>query len=142
MGMNTDTQHMAYVLREGQKDAPDGLKEGLRKSNRMQEIVLENMRAGKTGNEVLTSCLEQMEKEGIEGQIYCHPIGDWGHDAGAVMGEWVDWRHKIILMPQNARIHQPPHIRTSSRRTANPPQDLLQHRALRLFLCSRAKGDA
>ncbi|KAF8897835.1 hypothetical protein BD779DRAFT_404541 [Infundibulicybe gibba] len=74
MGLNTDTQHMAYVLRtsnasgEAESDAPKGLKEGLKKSNRMQEVVLENMQAG------------------IDGQIYCHPIGDWGHDAGAVMG--------------------------------------------------------
>lgn len=89
MGLNTDTQHMAYVLRtdEGEKDAPQGLKDGLKKSNRMQDLVLEKMRAGKTGNEVLQQCLELMAQEGIEGQIYSHPIGDWGHDAGAVIGK-------------------------------------------------------
>lgn len=91
MGLNTDTQHMAYVLRTSrpapETDAPESLKEGLRKSNRMQDIVLQNMRAGLTGNEVLRRCLDQMEAEGIEGQIFSHPIGDWGHDAGAVMGE-------------------------------------------------------
>ncbi|KAI0082357.1 hypothetical protein K474DRAFT_1585357 [Panus rudis PR-1116 ss-1] len=88
MGMNTDTQHMAYVLRtsEGEQDVPQGLKDGLRKANRLQDINLEKMKAGKTGNEVLTECLEQMKKEGIEGQIYSHAIGDWGHSAGAVMG--------------------------------------------------------
>lgn len=90
MQLNTDTQHLAYVLRrngaEAETDAPDGLKEGLRKSNRMQDIVLENMRPGLTGNTVLRRSLHQMELEGIEGQIYCHPIGDWGHDAGSVMG--------------------------------------------------------
>jgi len=47
---------------------------------------LEIMKPGMTGNEVLQKCLEQMEKEGIEGQIYSHPIGDWGHAPGAVMG--------------------------------------------------------
>lgn len=89
MGMNTDTQHLAYVLRtsEGETDAPEGLKAGLRKGNRMQDIVLENMKAGLSGDEVLQRCLEQMKLEDIEGQIYSHPIGDWGHDAGAVMGE-------------------------------------------------------
>ena len=89
MGMNTDVQHMAYVLRtsQGEIDAPAGLKDGLRKANRMQDIVLENMRAGKTGNEVLSEVLAQMADEEIQGQIYCHPIGDWGHAPGAVMGE-------------------------------------------------------
>ncbi|KAJ3757890.1 peptidase M24, structural domain-containing protein [Lentinula raphanica] len=86
MGMNTDTQHMAYVLRDGETDVPASLKQGLKKANRMQDIHLEIMRAGMTGNEVLQKCLAQMKLEGIEGQIYSHPIGDWGHDAGAVIG--------------------------------------------------------
>ncbi|KAL1946504.1 hypothetical protein VTO73DRAFT_14608 [Trametes versicolor] len=88
MGLNTDVQHMAYVLRtsQGETDAPAGLKEGLKKANRMQDIVLEVMEAGKSGNEVLKESLAQMKAEGIEGQIYCHPIGDFGHSAGAVIG--------------------------------------------------------
>ncbi len=90
MGMNTDVQHMAYVLRtsQGETDAPQGLKEGLKRANRMQDIVLENMTAGKTGNDVLTESLTQMEVERIKGQVYCHPIGDWGHAPGAVMGTY------------------------------------------------------
>ena len=89
MGMNTDVQHMAYVLRtsRGEVDAPAGLREGLRKANRMQEIVLERMKAGKTGNDVLKECLAQMKLEDIEGQVYSHPIGDWGHAPGAVLGK-------------------------------------------------------
>lgn len=88
MGLNTDVQHMAYVLRtsQGETDALPGLKVGMQKANRMQNIVLENMQAGKTGNRVLKECLEQMTVEGIQGQIYSHPIGDWGHAPGAVMG--------------------------------------------------------
>ena len=88
--MNTDTQHMAYVLRtsQGEQDVPEGLKQGLKKANRMQDINLEKMKAGKTGNEVLKECLDQMKLDGIEGQVYSHPIGEWGHSGGAVMGEF------------------------------------------------------
>ncbi|PIL37329.1 hypothetical protein GSI_01022 [Ganoderma sinense ZZ0214-1] len=88
MGLNTDVQHMAYVLRtsENETDALPGLKVGMQKANRMQNIVLENMQAGKTGNQVLKECLDQMAAEGIQGQIYSHPIGDWGHAPGAVLG--------------------------------------------------------
>ena len=95
MGMNTDVQHVAYVLRTSQNetDALPGLKVGMQKANRMQAIVLENMKAGKTGNEVLVECLDQMKAEGIRGQIYSHPIGDWGHAPGAVMGETESCRH-------------------------------------------------
>lgn len=78
MGLNTDTQSLAYVLRREEVDAPESLKQGLKKANRMQDIHLEIMRPGMTGNEVLAKCLAQMKLEGIEGQIYSHPIGDWG----------------------------------------------------------------
>lgn len=90
MHMNTDTQHMSYVLRPGETDAPEGLKEGLRKANRMQDIALEELRPGRTGNEVLSRCLDRMRQEGIEGQMFSHPIGDWGHDAGAVVGAYME----------------------------------------------------
>ncbi|KAF9006509.1 hypothetical protein BDQ17DRAFT_1389321 [Cyathus striatus] len=90
MGLNTDTQHMAYVLRtsdpNAETDVPDSLKEALRKSNKMQDIVLTNMMAGLTGNHVLQKSLVDMKMARIEGQIFSHPIGDWGHDAGAVIG--------------------------------------------------------
>lgn len=71
LGLNTDTQHLGYVLRQGETDVPEGLKAGLRSSNRMQEIVRAKMQPGKTGNEVLQECLEQMNREGIQGQVVC-----------------------------------------------------------------------
>jgi len=91
MGLNTDTQHLAYVLRtsttDPESDVPQGLKDGMKKSNRMQDIVLDNMKPGMSGNDVLRLSLDQMEREGIQGQIFSHPIGDWGHDAGSVIGK-------------------------------------------------------
>ena len=90
LGMNTDVQHLAYVLYPGEteKDVPRGLLEGLKKVNRLQDIVKENMgRAiGTTGNQILKASLDQMESEGIKGKIYSHPIGDWGHSAGTLIG--------------------------------------------------------
>jgi hypothetical protein len=89
MGLNTDTQHLGYVLYPGETgdDVPDGLKEGLRKGNRMQDIVREHMKPGMTGNEILKASLKQLREEGINGSIYCHPIGDWGHSAGTLIGK-------------------------------------------------------
>lgn len=88
LGLNTDTQHLGYVLRPGEseKDIPIGLLEGLKKANRMQDIVRSNMKVGATGNEILEASLMQMKHEEIEGKIYSHPIGDWGHSAGSVIG--------------------------------------------------------
>jgi len=88
LGMNTDTQHLAYVLHPGEteKDIPKGLIEGLKKVSRLQDIVVENMNVGESGNSMLKRDLKQMRSEGIEGKIYCHPIGDWGHSAGTLIG--------------------------------------------------------
>ncbi|KAF6834422.1 xaa-Pro aminopeptidase family enzyme [Colletotrichum musicola] len=86
MGLNTDTQHLGYVLRPGEDDVPESLKEGLRKGNTVQDIVRRNIAVGKTGNEMLTAVTGEMRQAGIEGRVYTHPIGDWGHSAGPVIG--------------------------------------------------------
>lgn len=88
LGLNTDIQHLAYVLPPGhsESDVPASLLAGLKKANRAQDIVLEHLTVGRTGNEILASIHAQLKLENITGKIYCHPIGDWGHSAGALIG--------------------------------------------------------
>ena len=88
MRLKTDTQHLGYVLRVGESDAPDGLKACLAASNRMQDIQLAEMTPGRSGNEALGAALAQMKKENITGSLYSHPIGDHGHGAGPLIGLW------------------------------------------------------
>jgi hypothetical protein len=88
LGLRTDTQHMGYVLREGESGPPAGLTAALGRSNRLQDILLEEMEPGRTGNQVLERALERMRAEGIDGSIYTHPIGDHGHGAGPLIGLW------------------------------------------------------
>lgn len=104
MNLHTDTQHLGYVLREGETDAPEGLKQCLRNSNRLQDILLEHMEPGRTGNEVLANALAQMRSEGIDGTIYTHPIGDHGHGSGPLIGRWdaqegVPVRGDALMLP-------------------------------------------
>jgi Xaa-Pro aminopeptidase len=88
LGLNTDTQHMGYVLRQGERDVPEGLKRALLNSNRLQDLLLAEMRPGRTGNEVLLATLRAMRAAGINGTVYTHPIGDRGHGAGPLIGLW------------------------------------------------------
>jgi Metallopeptidase family M24 len=88
LGLNTDTQHMGYVLRQGETDAPAGLYAALRRANRLQDLLMEEMRPGRTGNEVLRTTRERMRAEGIDGTVYSHPVGDHGHGAGPLIGLW------------------------------------------------------
>lgn len=86
LGYSTDTQHNAYVLLPGETDAPAGLKEGLRKANRLQDLTMQHGPAGATGNEALAGALAQAREEGINATIYCHAIGYHGHGAGPPIG--------------------------------------------------------
>ena len=86
--LNTDTQHMGYVLREGEMAPPPGLVRALSRSNRLQDIVLAELRPGRTGNEILRAALQRMRSEGIDGTVYTHPIGMHGHGAGPLIGLW------------------------------------------------------
>jgi len=104
LGLATDTQHMGYVLREGETDAPPGMYAALRRSNRLQDLLLEEMVPGRTGNDVLRRTLERMRTEGIDGTVYTHPIGDHGHGAGPLIGLWdrqegVPGRGEVPLRP-------------------------------------------
>jgi Xaa-Pro aminopeptidase len=86
--LNTDTQHNAYVLLPGETDAPAGLKRALANGNALQDVVLQEIRPGRTGNEILATSRERMKSLGIDGTIYSHPIGLHGHGAGALIGLW------------------------------------------------------
>ncbi len=86
--LNTDTQHNAYVLLPGENDAPPGLRKALANANRLQDVLFEEIRPGRTGNEVLSASLVKMRAEGITGTVYTHPIGMHGHGAGPLIGLW------------------------------------------------------
>jgi hypothetical protein len=86
--LNTDTQHMGYVLREGETAAPAGLIAALRRGNQLQDIVMAEIKPGRTGNEVLLSSLARMRTAAIDGTVYTHPIGMHGHGAGPLIGLW------------------------------------------------------
>jgi hypothetical protein len=86
--LNTDTQHMAYVPLDGETDAPAGLKLAMKNANRLQDILFEETRVGRTGNEILASVLTKMKADGLNGTMYSHPIGMHGHGAGPLIGLW------------------------------------------------------
>jgi methionine aminopeptidase len=86
LGLHTDHAESAYVLRPGEVDAPAGLKEALKRGNRLQDILNGEFRLGRTGNEVLAAALAKGRQEGLEPRIYTHPIGLHGHGAGAFIG--------------------------------------------------------
>jgi Xaa-Pro aminopeptidase len=88
MRLNTDTQHMGYVLRDGETEVPAGLRAALANANRLQDIVFSEIKPGVSGNDVLKASRARMAAGGINGTIYSHAIGMHGHGAGTLIGLW------------------------------------------------------
>ena len=86
--LNTDTQHLAYVLKPGETDAPTGLRAGLANSNRVQDFLTSAFAVGRSGNEALAIARANAMAAGLDPSIYTHPIGHHGHGAGPSIGFW------------------------------------------------------
>ncbi|WP_425448530.1 M24 family metallopeptidase [Dethiothermospora halolimnae] len=88
MGLCTDTQRIAYVLKPEETDVPIGLKAALKVCNQFQDIVTENFVSGCTGNEIIDVSLAEAKVQNIKAMLYTHPIGYHGHGAGPIIGLW------------------------------------------------------
>ena len=86
--LNSDQQQHAYVLRPGETDAPDELKQALKLGNQAQDILTGNFKTGLTGNALLAKSLNDAKSKGLKATIYSHPIGHHGHAAGPTIGMW------------------------------------------------------
>lgn len=86
--LNTDTQQHAYILKPGETDAPEYLKNAFKRGNKLQDILTGNFKEGRTGNQILADSRKQAIDGGITPSIYTHPIGFHGHAAGTTIGMW------------------------------------------------------
>jgi Xaa-Pro dipeptidase len=101
MGLSTDWQKHAYILKEGERDAPEGLKKALKNTNLLQDAIFEAARPGMTGFEVYERAMAEMKRRGIEAMIYSHPIGAHGHGLGAS----IDFRREIGGAAEKLRLN-------------------------------------
>jgi len=86
LGLCTDNQENAYVCRIGESDAPEGLKEALKRANRVQDIFMNEFKEGRTGNDIFLASISKTKQENLNASIYTHPLGYQGHAAGPFMG--------------------------------------------------------
>ena len=105
LGFSTDTQHNAYVLKPGETDAPQGLKDGLKAGNRLQDLTMQFAKRRRApGTRRCAEARALAIKEGLVPSIYCHPIGYHGHAAGPPIGmtdyqEGVPVRGDYVFQP-------------------------------------------
>lgn len=94
LGLNTDIQQHAYVLKAGEKHAPTFMQNALKEGNKLQDILTNNFVVKRSGNEILSRSREQALRNGMNPKIYSHPIGYYGHSAGTTIGLW-DAQHGV-----------------------------------------------
>jgi Xaa-Pro aminopeptidase len=88
LGLCTDTQEMGYVLKLGESEPPEGLRQAMRTGNQWQDALTAEFVTGRTGNEILAAAQDSLEKLGIQHAIYTHPLGVYGHAPGPTIGMW------------------------------------------------------
>lgn len=98
MGIVTDQQKMAYVLRPGETDAPAGLQQVFAQSVRQGEIIAETIKPGRLGYEIKQIGEERGQSEGINNRTYPHVQGNWVHG----IGSWgsPDWPERYGVHPR------------------------------------------
>jgi hypothetical protein len=84
----TDTQELAYVLKPGESDVPQGLKDALVVGNQWQDFLTDSFKTGLSGNQILVETQRKATKAGIDSSTYTHPIGFFGHAPGPTIGMW------------------------------------------------------
>ena len=114
----TDMQYLCYVPLDGEHDVPDGLKDGFAKCRAYQQIYMDTVRPGMTGNTLWREINAKAEAAGLNGMVYSHPIGFHVHGVGASIGrfgrepdiphgQYIVRNNMCFAMEQNVRIKLP-----------------------------------
>lgn len=86
LGLCTDTQQLAYVLKTGETEVPAGLRSALHTAAIFEDIFFETCKKGMSGNDVFSKVIENATNKGITAMLYSHPIGYHCHGAGPLIG--------------------------------------------------------
>jgi Xaa-Pro aminopeptidase len=87
MRLNSDHQELAYVLPDGETQAPEGFTRLLAEGNRLQKIFMAEFKPGMTGNKLLANILSTARLQGIPNpRVYSHSLGLYLHEPGPLIG--------------------------------------------------------
>jgi Xaa-Pro aminopeptidase len=115
-GYSTDIERYAYVLREGETDLPELLKDVMRHSVKVRDACRKIVKPGRTGLETVKLMWKKMKELGYEIQeiednttdssnievcIGWHGVGERGHGVGPTI--WTDkeqkFKSQLVLKP-------------------------------------------
>lgn len=73
-GVGTDTQQVAYVLKEGETEVPEGLRLALNNTNRVQNHFASAFAVGRPSRDIVNAALRSAQDDGLRPSIYSHPL--------------------------------------------------------------------
>ena len=83
MGLDSDWQKMAYVLLPDETEVPAGLRQAFENTKALQDALTQRAsRPGITAGEAFRRTMAEMDEQGIQAQVYSHPLGNHGHGLG------------------------------------------------------------
>jgi len=83
----SDHQQWAYILREGEQDAPAGFRALMAACNRLQDLFMAEFVQGLSGNELLGNILRRARTVGLPNpRVYSHSLGLFLHEPGPLIG--------------------------------------------------------
>lgn len=100
----TDMQYLCYVLKDGESQAPQGLRDGFATCRRHQQIYMDTVRPGVSGNQLWREINEKSAAAGLKSMVYSHPIGFHVHGVGGSIGRFgrqPDIPHGTYLLENN-----------------------------------------
>ncbi len=74
LGLGTDTQQVAYVLKIGETEPPPGIKQAILNTNRLQDLFAAEFANGRKSDQIVNPALRKAKDEGLRASIYSHPI--------------------------------------------------------------------
>ncbi len=87
LGLISDHQEWVYVLKPGEKEAPEGLRTLMAEGNRLQDTYMTEFKRGLTGDQLLNNILSKAKLEGIPNpRVYSHSLGRLLHEPGPLIG--------------------------------------------------------
>jgi Xaa-Pro aminopeptidase len=118
LGLSTDWQKMAYVLREGETGPPAGIRYALASTNSLQDTLCRTSRPDRPAGEVYDETMAAMDAQGITAQIYSHPLGTQGHGLGTT----IDFRSSSATKPEDETAGAPAQAESTDRPDAAPAE--------------------
>lgn len=116
LNMYTDMKRIAYVLKEGEVEAPPGLQHAFDQGRRVRDIIKENLKPGRTAAETLETLNQKTAEAGFhimeefnktsdtdktEVIIGCHSVGNTGHGIGPSIAWFNPTRLTFEIRPSN-----------------------------------------